>query len=39
MLIILALRRLRHEDPGFRGSLGYILDPVSKETTKVNEET
>lgn len=39
MLIILGPRRLRHEDPGFKGNLGYILDSVSTETTKINEDT
>lgn len=37
--MLITLRRLRHKDPGFKGSVGYLLDPISKETTKINEET
>jgi hypothetical protein len=36
MPIIVALGRLRQDDPEFEASLGYKQDPVSKKKKKIN---
>jgi hypothetical protein len=39
MLMILALRGLRHENLGCMDRLGYIFDSILKDAIKISKET